>query len=487
MSAIPKFYSGRSVFITGGGGFIGKQIIEKLLRSCSEIESIYMLIRPKKGMSPDKRLEQTLNSQIFSRLQMSQPNFSRKIIPIAGDVGQDFLGISDADRARLEKNVSVVIHSAATLNFMEPLKDAVNMNVLGVQRILNLCKELPKMESLVHISTGYSQVDKKEIDQIVYDPPVSPQKIIEMTRLLTEEELAVLTPYLLKAHKRPNTYTLTKSIAERLIEEEHGNVPSCIVRPTIVCAALRDPLPGWLDNFAAANGCFYGFGIGLMRTLLTNKNGDTALDVVPVDMVAHAIIAAGWRNVQLSKTSDDVTVYNISDGGINSIQYTCDAFGKFSRASPSKKLPVFPALPGLAYYTSTRMLFDYWGNFYIPLRCKIMDLILQLSGKKPIMTRMHNQSRQLQEVLIFFTTNEFKWETRNVKEMWDSMDEADREIFDFDIEQLDLDPYYRLWWFGIKKYILKEDVPELDAMTEELLKTSSDEGELLTSKVDSSS
>jgi fatty acyl-CoA reductase len=34
-SLISTFFNSKSVFITGGTGFVGKQIIEKLLRSCS--------------------------------------------------------------------------------------------------------------------------------------------------------------------------------------------------------------------------------------------------------------------------------------------------------------------------------------------------------------------------------------------------------------------------------------------------------------------
>jgi len=64
---------------------------------------------------------------VFGRLYQSQPNFSRKIIPVVGDVSVDGLGLSDADRRKLEKNVSVVIHSAATLNFMEPLKSVTQI------------------------------------------------------------------------------------------------------------------------------------------------------------------------------------------------------------------------------------------------------------------------------------------------------------------------------------------------------------------------
>lgn len=55
-NSIPAFYAGRSIFITGATGFMGKVLIEKLLRSCPDIENIFLLMRPKKGISIDDRL-----------------------------------------------------------------------------------------------------------------------------------------------------------------------------------------------------------------------------------------------------------------------------------------------------------------------------------------------------------------------------------------------------------------------------------------------
>ena len=45
-SAIAEFYKRKSIFITGATGFIGKQLVEKLIRSCpGRIEYIvYILI-----------------------------------------------------------------------------------------------------------------------------------------------------------------------------------------------------------------------------------------------------------------------------------------------------------------------------------------------------------------------------------------------------------------------------------------------------------
>ena len=55
--AIADFYAGKTVALTGGTGFLGQGIIEKLLRGSPEIKKIIILIRTKRGTSPQQRLE----------------------------------------------------------------------------------------------------------------------------------------------------------------------------------------------------------------------------------------------------------------------------------------------------------------------------------------------------------------------------------------------------------------------------------------------
>lgn len=57
LTPIQDFYSGQSIFITGGTGFLGKLVIEKLLRSCPNLSVIYLLVRPKKGKDTHERTE----------------------------------------------------------------------------------------------------------------------------------------------------------------------------------------------------------------------------------------------------------------------------------------------------------------------------------------------------------------------------------------------------------------------------------------------
>lgn len=61
---IPEFFAGKNVFITGGSGFMGKGLIEKLLRSCPDIGNIYLLMRDKRGKSPEERLEVLMQNQV---------------------------------------------------------------------------------------------------------------------------------------------------------------------------------------------------------------------------------------------------------------------------------------------------------------------------------------------------------------------------------------------------------------------------------------
>ncbi|RZF40204.1 hypothetical protein LSTR_LSTR017667, partial [Laodelphax striatellus] len=55
---IPEFFKGRNVLITGASGFMGKILVEKLLRCCPEIGKIYIILRSRGDKSPKERWDE---------------------------------------------------------------------------------------------------------------------------------------------------------------------------------------------------------------------------------------------------------------------------------------------------------------------------------------------------------------------------------------------------------------------------------------------
>lgn len=290
-SAIVDFYQNKSVLITGGSGFIGKVLIEKLLRTCPGVRRIFVLIRPKWNIKPHERLAELLNSQLFDGVRQRGIDVEQKVLLVEGDVTEPHLGLSEQNLLRVMNEVSVIYHSAATVKFDEPLKQSVAINIAGVKNMIEVCRKIPQLAALVHVSTAYANCDKQEIDEHIYPvDQLDPEKLIEMANWLDQDTLQELKCKLLGG--RPNTYTYTKALAEWLLVKSARDLPIVICRPSIVVASHREPFCGWIDNCNGPTGIILGTGKGLVRTMLAEKT--YVADLVPVDSVINLIITLGW-------------------------------------------------------------------------------------------------------------------------------------------------------------------------------------------------
>ncbi|XP_047542497.1 fatty acyl-CoA reductase wat-like [Vanessa atalanta] len=455
-SLVQKFYDNAVVFVTGGSGFVGKHMIEKILRS-SNIKKIYILLRVKKGRSVQDRLKIVLDDSVFEELLKEQPNFAEKLQVIEGDCCEDNLGIDEKNWAKLSDEVNVIIHSAATTNFRENMKSATFINIKGTRDILRLAQACKHLKSIVHVSTAYSYATRSRIKGDVredfYKSPIPPETMIELANNLDEEKLnAMMKPFL---HEWPNSYTFTKAIGEELVRVMGEDLPICIVRPAIVISAYREPMLGWLDdkNVYGASGMILGLSLGVMRTIIADNN--IKIDFVPVDIVSNVIItAAAETQDRHIRGERETIIYTVS--GIRN-PMTWKEIGdvlqiKTRTIISSKTLWYCNAVvtPNKFFYFILTVLFHY-----IP--AIIIDGCCMLVGKKARFLTLYRSVHKLSSMFSYFTNNEWKFEDANTLRLHNGLSKTDKIIYNCDMYSVDMIEAGFIWSYGVIKYLIKDD------------------------------
>lgn len=228
--------------------------------------------------------------QIFDKLlSTTSPDIFKKLVAVSGDVGEDSLGLSAADRKLLVDKINVVIHSAATLDFQEPLRPTVTVNLLGTRQVMTLCSQMRGLRSMVHVSSAYVSSFLRDVQEKLYPAPENAEKVIDLVQTLSDDALDALTPGLLKDH--PNTYTFTKHLAEHEVHKYADRFPCSIVRPSMIVGSWKEPHPGWTISKNGPQGFLMGAAKGVVRRLPMDV--DLICDYIPVDVVVNQILVVG--------------------------------------------------------------------------------------------------------------------------------------------------------------------------------------------------
>lgn len=69
-----------------------------------------------------------------------------KLVPVAGDISTDGLGLSESDQQLVSSSVSIVFHTAARIKFDDDLKSAIDSNVKGPQKVAVFCRSITKLK-----------------------------------------------------------------------------------------------------------------------------------------------------------------------------------------------------------------------------------------------------------------------------------------------------------------------------------------------------
>ncbi|CAH0602072.1 unnamed protein product [Chrysodeixis includens] len=447
-SPVQKYYEDATVFITGGSGFLGKALVEKLFRAC-KIKKIYLLLRAKKGKSGQERLDEVLQDPAFVLVRQKQPRFAERVVPVAGDVTEPRLGLSDKDWDTITKEVDFIFHMAATVRFDEPLKVAAKINVGGTLEAVALGKSCTKLKQFIHVSTAYTQTTNdrigKEVTEQFYQCPIEPKLFMDLVETLEENRLNDITPELIKGW--PNTYTFSKAIAEHVIKEAAADIPVCVVKPPVVVPAMYEPHPGWLEKscLGGPSGIIFGVGLGVLHVMYVDL--ENKLATVPLEYVNNATIAAAWDASERQKEGNKETpIYIVAN------EESLKVWADYSKLLNTVCRPIAtPIALWYCYLIETKSPVLYWllnwFLHYIP--AYIMDAVCAIIGKRPegitSFVKVFEKIDKKVGAYKFFLTNSWKFRDHNVKSMISRMTPNDRAIFNCNVNTINVDELTPVW------------------------------------------
>lgn len=436
-----------TVLITGVTGFVGKALLEILLRN-TNVKKIYILIRSKKGKSPVERISDLFTNVLYSSLLSQQPDAPKKCIVITGDVSEVNLGISSNDRELLRHEVEFIFHSAATTRFDDSIKTAVTINTRGTKYMLDLAEQCEKLKLFVHVSTAYAFPNEKTTLEKEYKSNINPHDVLSSLTLLDD-----ITPE--KAKKMignsPNTYTFSKALAENLVYEKVGKLPIIICRPAVVIPSFRDPMTGWFNNLQGPMGLFVGAGKGIIRCMYMDSK--SYANLIPVDATVSGILMFSWYYLN---TKNSPHIFNLCVPETD-VKKTWEDILELGQDIIENDVP----FNGILWYpgggiTKNRLYAKINFVLFQLIPALFIDSLLFLLGYKPILFNFQMRILKGTEMFEFYTTKAWDFETKNLLSVRNLLNEKELKNFFIKPGSIDIRDYLVKCMLSCRRHILKE-------------------------------
>ncbi|HXE73670.1 MAG TPA: SDR family oxidoreductase [Candidatus Nitrosotenuis sp.] len=160
------------VLLTGGTGFIGKELLWQAAWDPSVAEMV-VLLRPRRVQDRATGETREISAsqrgrELLRELGLEAPEVAGKFRFLAGDIEEPRLGVSQADFEELRKTLTHVIHCAASVAFDAPYEESFRANVLGSRNALDFSWQLqqsPDSPFVAHLSIETSYIHGRQVHQ----------------------------------------------------------------------------------------------------------------------------------------------------------------------------------------------------------------------------------------------------------------------------------------------------------------------------------
>ncbi|MBI42979.1 fatty acyl-CoA reductase [uncultured Marinobacter sp.] len=476
---------GKHVLITGTTGFLGKVVLEKLIRAVPDIGGIHLLIRGNKR-HPDARsrfLNEVATSSVFERLRAEDNDgfeafLEERVHCVTGEVTEARFGLADAEFRALAGRLDAVINSAASVNFREELDKALAINTLCLHNIADLAARNPDL-AVIQVSTCYvNGMNSGQVTESVIKPAgeAIPRtahgyyEISELVRLLQDKIAGVRSRYSGKTLEKKlvelgireanrygwsDTYTFTKWLGEQLLMKALAGRTLTIVRPSIIESALEEPVPGWIEGVKVADAIILAYAREKVTLFPGKRSG--VIDVIPVDLVANAIVLA---LAEALSAPAGPRVYQCCSGSSNpiSLGQFIDHLMAESKANYAAYDSLFYRQPTKPFVAVNRRLFDaIMGGVRLPL--SLADRVFRLLGQSRELKMLRNldTTRSLATIFGFYTAPDYIFRNDELLALSARMGAVDQALFPVDARRIDWSVYLRkIHLAGLNRYALKE-------------------------------
>ena len=244
------------VFLTGATGFLGAFLLDEILARTGA--TVHCLVRPRKGSEPMDTLRDNLK-----RYGLWDRENARRIVAVAGDLGEPLLGLDEGTFDELAGEADVIVHAGAAVNLAYPYPALRAANVGGTREVLRLaCRNGTKP---VHF--------------------VSSNGIFAPGTGLCEEDADLDA----LADTREDGYGQSKWVAEKLVwQAAERGLPVSVYRPGNISGHGESGASNPRDLTGA-------IVAGSLRLGLAPEVEGWRMEMTPVDFVAGAICAVADR------------------------------------------------------------------------------------------------------------------------------------------------------------------------------------------------